>query len=149
MQNFMTRPRLASLRVAKILHKFTFKVPRILGICATDFSVDELQLTRVCSDYLIQLHYLLSKQKIIVATSKKEKIGKQELIQLDFSMLRKKFNSIKSSILLVKVSSILIELNLFSQIGTRRRTTSSSSLSDIKVAKIYSYTCEQITTLRH
>ena len=115
----MTRPRLASLRVAKILHKFTFKVPRILGICATDFSVDELQLTRVCSDYLIQLHYLLSKQKIIIATSKKEKIGK--LIQLDFSMLRRKFNSIKSSILLVKVSSILMELNLFSQIGTRRR----------------------------
>ena len=34
----------------------------------------------------------------------KEKTGRQELVQLDFSMLRKKFNSIKSSILLVEVN---------------------------------------------
>ena len=88
----------------------------------------------------------------------KEKTGKQELIHFDFSMLRKIFNSMKNSLLLVKMSSDsngieLVFSDWYKETSVWKsnaiRTTSSSSLSDIKVVKIYSYTWKQITTLRH
>ena len=96
-------PRLASLRLVKILHKFTFKISRILGTCATDFSVDELQWTRVSLDYLIQLHCLLSKQKII-ATARKKESWTTRIYSIWFFILEKKIQFDQIPILLVMSS---------------------------------------------